>query len=813
MFTPNDRVVIQMKRINWLQVMCGYLDQVPLFSTYPRPIQLSGQCTLKVLKNWPWDAHTLAAYDLLHGQKDTTAQDGGMSQIAVKVLTDVVSWPKERIHFGRVPHEWLDKFKDVYDAVNLQQTFYESLLGTNPILAGQPVSTSPADVGTPTAIPGINGTTDIRWAPADIDVVLATIRQTESGNNYKATNRGDGKGDIASGAYQIVTTTWGDYGGVHDAYQAPPAIQDAKATSMVNSIRSRYGDQVVNIPYGWYYPKVFSDPSLLDKIPAQNEGNKLTIRQYGVKWLGNYVTMFKQMRGVDPPMTSTGPSFTVQLGSNTATSSGGQLGTTPLNTGVALYPIPPGTNRLNYSTVGWGGYSNGRIPTSAMSFAKTTGYGHPSAIAALVLMQEEATKAGFDISGFCYRSYDQQAAGHAQSSLFAPPGTSIHGWGLACDFTVLTAGSKRYAGKTLVSMYDTPEYQWMFANAFKWGWGHPSWAQKGASKPEPWHWEFLAFDNFRNDSTAKPMQVDSSNATASNPFNTTGSGLTQFPGIDNKALFSAIAFWQGNYENESSEESNNLAGFKALMNDEPVMQTIADLVGVVGRNYCSAPNGDFIAWWPDYWGEYGIAGAMDVELVELQDFSIMWNDQSLITHQYVEGSTSQISYGPLPSWVGAVESAYLTHGVATVELPRFLDAVININSQMYPFMKDPQALLTRFGARISRQKIGTIQGAQQEFFYAVKLFIQAWASMFTADVPLTFMPELFPGMLLRIPELKIQFYVSEVRHSIDLSSNGGFTTTASVMAPSAMDGSGFGILPKAGVPAPRPVLTPVRGRF
>lgn len=814
MFTPNDRIVIQMKRITPLQIMCGYLDQVPLFSIFPRPILISGQCTLKVLKNWPWDAHTPAAFSLIHGPRDNSAQDGGMAQIAVDVLTQVAGWPQDRIHFGRVPSEWLDKFKDVYDAVNLQQSFYDTLLGTNPILAGNPVSTTVPDPSTTTvgtAGAAVDNTTDIHWVPADVDVILATIRQTESGNDYKRMNRGDGKGSIATGAYQYETATWNNYGGVTDAYQASPAVQDARATADVLNIRTRYGDQVVNVPYAWYYPKVFSDPKLLDQIPSQNEGNKLTIRQYGVKWLGNYTAMYQQLRGKAPVTTSSSPTLNATIGSANVTSTG-QLGTTPSSNGATvLYPIPSGTNRLNYSTVAWGGFSNGKIPLSAMSSTKTTGYGHPSAIASLVLFQQAATAAGFDLSGFVYRSYEDQAKGYAVSPLFAAPGTSIHGWGLACDFSVLTSYSSKYAGKSLISMYDTPEYQWMFANAFKFGWGHPIWAQKGNSKPEPWHWEFLAFDNFRNDSTATPTQVGSTSDNTANPFGGANTGLDAFPGIDNKALFSAISFWEGNYENESSDESNYLAGYKALMNDTPVMQTIADLVGVVGRNYCSAPNGDFIAWWPDYWGEYGISGAMDIELIELQDFAITWSDASLITHEYVEGSVGTTISGPLPAWVGNVQSAYLTHGVATVEIPRLLDAVININSQMYPFMKDPQALLTRFGARIDRQQIGTIYGAAQEFYYAVKLFIQSWAQMFSAEIPMTFMPELFPGMLLRIPELKIQFYVSEVHHTVDMSDNGGFHTTASVVAPSSMDGSGFGILPKAGVPTPRP--TPQRGVF
>src|SRR5690606_6999365 len=46
-FTPNDRFVIHMKRIRWLQIMSGYLDSVPIFSAYSKDVAIAGQCTLK----------------------------------------------------------------------------------------------------------------------------------------------------------------------------------------------------------------------------------------------------------------------------------------------------------------------------------------------------------------------------------------------------------------------------------------------------------------------------------------------------------------------------------------------------------------------------------------------------------------------------------------------------------------------------------------------------------------------------------------------------------------------------------------------
>ena len=45
-FQPNDRIVVQLKRINWLQVFSGLLTSVPLYSTIPRPVRLSADCNI-----------------------------------------------------------------------------------------------------------------------------------------------------------------------------------------------------------------------------------------------------------------------------------------------------------------------------------------------------------------------------------------------------------------------------------------------------------------------------------------------------------------------------------------------------------------------------------------------------------------------------------------------------------------------------------------------------------------------------------------------------------------------------------------------
>lgn len=81
-----------------------------------------------------------------------------------------------------------------------------------------------------------------------------------------------------------------------------------------------------------------------------------------------------------------------------------------------------------------------------------------------------------------YRSfYGQQimkddATRKGRPQYAATPGTSNHGFGLACDIFDMEPGSK--------------ELKWMEDNAWRWGWFKPfNHSSKGAV-PEPWHWEF-----------------------------------------------------------------------------------------------------------------------------------------------------------------------------------------------------------------------------------------------------------------------------------------------------------------------------------
>lgn len=68
----------------------------------------------------------------------------------------------------------------------------------------------------------------------------------------------------------------------------------------------------------------------------------------------------------------------------------------------------------------------------------------------------------------------------------ATPGTSQHGWAAACDLSE----PESEVG------FGTAKYNWLDANAPRFGWENPSWAREGAYKPEYWHWEFASLTQY-----------------------------------------------------------------------------------------------------------------------------------------------------------------------------------------------------------------------------------------------------------------------------------------------------------------------------
>ena len=179
---------------------------------------------------------------------------------------------------------------------------------------------------------------------------------------------------------------------------------------------------------------------------------------------------------------------------------GGDGGTTPSSGGPAGGSVGPGTaadpgfdlagfcgiGSGGVTDGGWGGYSNGQIPATALCPLSAAGQllrcDAATAWDAMSAAHRAATGSPICITD-SYRSLAAQVRLRAEKpALAAVPGTSNHGWALAVDMCEAGRSGMRFT---------TPTYLWLKANAAGFGWMHPAWAEPGSGQEEPWHWEYV----------------------------------------------------------------------------------------------------------------------------------------------------------------------------------------------------------------------------------------------------------------------------------------------------------------------------------
>jgi cell wall-associated NlpC family hydrolase len=222
-------------------------------------------------------------------------------------------------------------------------------------------------------------------------------------------------------------------------------------------------------------------------------------------------------------------------------------------------------------------------------------------------------------------------------------------------------------------------------------------------------------------------------------------------------------------------------GQKAYIDDIPLIQTVRALAMASLRNFQSAPNGDFIAYYPDPFGMDGKPAILALEDIELKDCHMDLSDNNMATHVYIEGDYTMMGQADaVNGWIG-------TCGYATVENPWLFQRLISTAPGDFGQNMSAGQLMKTYGVRPYKDTYQLAGNAGMEFLLACQIFMGKWASQYETDVGLTFMPELFPGMRILLVGHNLTVYASQVTHEFDWER--GFRTTASISAPSNPQGA------------------------
>ena len=897
-FSPMDQIVVYLRRIRRMLVFSGYLNQVPVFQTYPGSIQITASCTLKRLQYWYWDPTTTAAHQILDPPPgDEEDLDGGISNRITEVLTKVVNWPKLQIHIASIPEDWMTEVKKVGKSVvdeakaNAAANMASAgvMAGTN-LLTGGKTSKTPLkgqEKGTGT-IPNPSGKVAVFGGANS-----ARVGQMELTGEPR--RRDDTKRSRWGGQYMIAMR-WpyrsDTPGGVDDdspkGSQARVDVAKCQqwwAKQRLLVVNEKTGKGVVVRCADWGPSSSSGKDMSLSASALRAVGGKSgdTLRVVFAETDATLGPVSSTTKGIDSGLAKAIANFGVTAATagagagavgavgNVPPSSPGmkasgtkydkntvysyllKAGFTPANakimTAIAVGESGLDLNILGDTTIQTGVWGPSVGLFQVRTLKADTGKGTTRDINALLNNPAKQAQSAYEIykeaGGFGpwsvytsgkYRQYLTDGLSQVATAGGVGGGPSQAEQFTAMAETILKFKPKYVYGATPKPSEETPAafdcsslVQWAAARIGVTTIPRVSGDQFKACTPismdEAWRTRgaLLATTNdgaehvaisrgdgttieARNSKRGTGTFSDKGTFVAAGLLNDidytgstgaagTGTGSSNNVNKDNfaQALFNAYDWMETN----ADYTGDMLGGIRRMMNDVPVYDTIDSLFGTGMREWCSAPNGDIIGWFPDYFGHYGTAAKMVIQDIEIiTPFSVVWSDDRLKTHIFVSGTdsgTAGVGTDPM-DLLRLTETA----GIATVEQPELMRAILNLDKDT--FKDGAKDFLNQFGARPEVYPMSNITGEWQEFFFAIHHFTKQWSQQYTAQIETTFMPELFPGMIGVFPTWGVQAYIEDVTHDINLGPGGGFRTTTTFTAWSTIEGKKSPIkgLPKGG---------------
>lgn len=754
-----------MKRFTWLRVFTGYLNSVPLITAWPTRVEMAASCSLKRLQYWYWDPGLSASQNLVNQglQAVKNTNDGGVTNAVLTLLDTVVGWPASKVHIGGIPQDWF-KFaykiaKDVdakaEEADALAQQFYAVLGGGGTV--GGVANGSAVPTGTLKA--GTYGGESLSAAQVgNAEIIYNT------GVGMKANSRDCTIAIMAAAAESdLINLDHGDRDSVGLFQERPSQGWGTKAQCM---------------------DPVYASQQFYKRLLAMAGRDKLSLGQCAQR--------------VERSSDSSGGIYTRRQPMATAL-----VNILVKGTGTSLGSDPTFNNQASNWKAGKG------TGADVIGVALKLVQDHPT-----IPYQyggdsppQSAVPSRLDCSSFVQWVYY-----HTFGKLNGLPRRSQEqqGWvrRISTDQALKTRGALVFVGtpahhvemsvgdgKHTVGSHKTGTYASVVNNS-------PSYWSGGGG--------LLQGVDYSADGGGIGTVGSAGGAGGTAPVNpgvqvgTANQQPWYNPNDQYDKLFGNNP-WVPQFEIDTAG-SEALAGVRAMLNDQPFLPYIKNMFSSTMRSFCSAPNGDLIAWFPDYYGIWGTAASMVIQPIELMDFSVEWSDDFFVTHQYTVAPQSHQSLDLLSGSVQAADPLQVvtTVGIATIDIPSIMFALFGLEPTKAEAQKFINYVFKRFGARPDFQQMPGVVGPKGEFFSALFLFMRQWAYQYNASVPLTFMPEMWPGMLIKIPDFNFQAYVTTVTHSFKFGKDGGFSTSVNIAAPARLstkkgDNSGALIgLPLAG---------------
>lgn len=835
-FSRMDRVVVYMKKTSWIQVFAGYLDKVPYKQLYAGEVNFKATCTIKRLMHTWWDPALPQSASLLNQLGANFSIDGlgqtdsGMGSMLQRILVNVGGWNIANVHIQNFPTSFLQFIITQLAAmqgVNAGNSItYQQLLegsntspgpgayaGANPN-AGTPGPSAPPGTGdtaggTAFYLQQIVAACDAKGLgpqPLDNTVSAGLIQAGAAGEASGGPFQNPGQQQ----AWQIVQQTG-------QQYQSANRNSDGAILGVAAAMVETGGGATIR---NLYNPAVPGSEEFPNDGPTNNGVNM------GIFLLNsNWGTIAQCMN----PQQAAGMFFSaLQNVSGWRNMDPGQAIQQALIANVAAAAaydaaIPMATALVQaYRTTGLASLSSllpsgsltlggTSVPQAASSFGAAAGGGGgaPSAVAGAVAGAASSmpaptaalsavnplsrTKpqpdsegainfartcfglpyiwgatgpAGYDCSGLCVAAFrsigvaiprtTQQMAAQLQripnnaaqrGDLVEPNAGHVVIW--MGDGTIIEAQ------QTGVPIHQVPAY-FSLSSAY----GVFRVCSNGGVDPTV---------GFNPPALMGPGVPP---AALSQTAGVTGAGSAGAQEPITRNLVSYL--FTGAF---ASDTAGMFTGTKAFIEGQPLIQMVQAICAGSLRCWSSAPNGDFMAWYPDYWGLDGKPSVMLLADIEMKDCHIDFSDEPLTTHVYVNGDLSMTGQlqDPIQGWI-------TTAGVATVEQPWLYARLLTVAPGDLDTIVG-QEIMQRFGIRPMQKSFAMAGTTELEFLLACQIFMEQWAKQYQTTIAMTFMPELFPGMRVELPDRNLQVYISAVSHSCDYEQ--GFLTQVTILAPSS----------------------------